>query len=303
MTRILIALSWALLLGACSIPEDYLREPAPPPRPAVVQPIAPSGQEVVTVRRGEDISAVARRVGVGRVALIEANGLQPPYRVREGQRLLVPRPGRPAVAARPAEPRVIEPRAVEPRPEPRAPEPRVSEPREPRRPAEPPRLDPPRVDPPRVDPPREAPRPEARTEPEPDPATPARAGRFRWPVRGDVISEFGPRPSGLQNDGINIAAPRGTPIAAAENGVVIYSGNELRGFGNLLLVRHADGFVTAYAHCDEILVRRGDQVRRGQTIARVGSTGNVSQPQLHFEVRRDSRPVDPRPHLGPVGAN
>lgn len=286
----------ALTLGACAIPDEYLREPPPQP----VQPAQP--QETVVVRRGEDLNAVARRVGVDRRALIDANRLEPPYRLRPGQRLNVPR-ARHETPARAPEPRVVDARPPEPRPEPRTEtrpsEPRVVEPRAPTR-LDPPRVDPPRADPPRVEPRVEPPRQETRTEPEP---TPGQTGRFRWPVRGEVISEFGPRPGGLQNDGINIAAPRGTPIAAAENGVVIYSGNELRGFGNLLLIRHADGFVTAYAHCDEIVVRRGDQVRRGQTIARVGSSGNVTQPQLHFEVRRDSRPVDPRPHLGPPGAN
>ena len=123
-----------------------------------------------------------------------------------------------------------------------------------------------------------------------------------WPVRGVVVSEFGPKPGGLENDGINIAAPRGTPFRAADNGVVIYAGNELRGFGNLLLVRHESGMVTAYAHADETLVQRGDQVRRGQTIGRVGSTGNVTTPQLHFEVRRGTRAVNPSEYLGAISA-
>lgn len=127
---------------------------------------------------------------------------------------------------------------------------------------------------------------------------PARAGRvFLWPVTGRVISDFGPKGGGMHNDGINIAAPKGTSIRAAENGVVVYAGNELRGFGNLLLLRHADGWMTAYAHADELLVARGDRVRRGQVIARVGATGNVSAPQVHFEIRRGSRAVNPRDYL------
>ena len=126
------------------------------------------------------------------------------------------------------------------------------------------------------------------------PEPPARAGsKFAWPVRGPVVLGFGPKKSGLHNDGINIKAPRGAPIKAADNGVVAYAGNELRGFGNLILLKHADGWVTAYAHTEKVLVRRGDTVRRGQTIGRVGSSGNVSQPQLHFEVRRGTRAVDP----------
>ena len=90
---------------------------------------------------------------------------------------------------------------------------------------------------------------------------------FRWPVRGRVIAGFGPKPSGQQNDGINVAVPEGTPIKAAEDGVVAYAGNELKGYGNLVLVRHSNGFVTAYAHASELLVKRGETVKRGQMIA------------------------------------
>ncbi|MEX1108741.1 MAG: LysM peptidoglycan-binding domain-containing M23 family metallopeptidase [Dongiaceae bacterium] len=125
---------------------------------------------------------------------------------------------------------------------------------------------------------------------------------FLWPVNGKVISEFGGAEDGLHNDGINIAAPRGTPVRAAENGVVVYAGNELRGFGNLLLVRHADGFVSAYAHNESLLVERGATVARGQTIARVGSSGSVTSPQLHFELRRGTEAVDPREYLSDLGA-
>ncbi|MHA1599246.1 MAG: peptidoglycan DD-metalloendopeptidase family protein [Alphaproteobacteria bacterium] len=126
------------------------------------------------------------------------------------------------------------------------------------------------------------------------PVPPPRSGStFLWPVRGKVVTSFGPRKGGLHNDGINIAAPRGTPVRAAENGVVAYVGNELRGFGNLVLVKHAGGWVTAYAHNDKLLVRRGDKVARGQTIAQVGSTGNVARPQLHFEIRKGARAVNP----------
>ena len=116
---------------------------------------------------------------------------------------------------------------------------------------------------------------------------------FRWPVRGRVIAGFGPTPNGLQNDGINLAVPEGTPIKAAEDGVVAYAGNELKGYGNLVLVRHSNGFVTAYAHASEILVKRGETVKRGQVIAHSGQTGNVTSPQLHFEIRKGSTPVDP----------
>ncbi len=121
--------------------------------------------------------------------------------------------------------------------------------------------------------------------------------RLRWPVAGKVISGFGPRPDGTHNDGVNLAAPMGTDIHAAEGGVVAYAGDELKGYGNLVLVRHDNGWVTAYAHADEILVKRGDQIKRGQVIAKAGRTGQVDQPQVHFELRQGQKPVDPTPFM------
>ena len=108
---------------------------------------------------------------------------------------------------------------------------------------------------------------------------------FIWPVRGKVISKYGTKSRGLRNDGINIRAKRGSPVFAAESGVVAYAGNELRGFGNLLLIKHEGGWITAYAHNEKLLVKRGETLKRGQKIATVGSSGNVSTPQLHFELR------------------
>jgi len=116
---------------------------------------------------------------------------------------------------------------------------------------------------------------------------------FRWPVRGKVITSYGAKTNGKSNDGINLAVPEGTPIKAAEDGVVAYSGNELKGYGNLVLVRHANGYVTAYAHASELLVKRGDTIKRGQIIAKSGQSGEVGSPQLHFEIRKGSTPVDP----------
>jgi len=116
---------------------------------------------------------------------------------------------------------------------------------------------------------------------------------FRWPVRGRIIAGFGQSPAGQRNDGINLAVPEGTSVKAAEAGTVIYAGNELEGYGNLILVRHADGWVSAYAHNKDLLVKRGDTVGRGQTIAHAGMTGSVSAPQVHFELRQGSKPVNP----------
>jgi murein DD-endopeptidase MepM/ murein hydrolase activator NlpD len=116
---------------------------------------------------------------------------------------------------------------------------------------------------------------------------------FRWPVRGKVITSYGAKTNGKSNDGINVAVPEGTPVKAAEDGVVAYSGNELKGYGNLVLVRHSNGYVTAYAHASELMVKRGDTIKRGQVIAKSGQSGEVASPQLHFEIRKGSSPVDP----------
>ena len=125
-------------------------------------------------------------------------------------------------------------------------------------------------------------------------------GTFLWPVRGRVLEGFGTGQDGTHNDGINIAASRGAAIEATDGGIVAYSGNELRGYGNLILVKHPNGWISAYAHCDLVLVKTGQKVVRGQVIARVGATGNVSEPQLHFELRRGKKPVDPREYLPPL---
>jgi len=135
--------------------------------------------------------------------------------------------------------------------------------------------------------------------PNPDPMA---GGSFRWPVKGRVISGFGTKPDGGHNDGVNISVPQGTPVKAAENGVVAYAGSELKGYGNLVLVRHANNWVSAYANNEQLLVKRGDKVSRGQTIAKAGTTGSVSQPQVHFELRKGSRPVDPTKYMSSMAA-
>nr|WP_246776587.1 M23 family metallopeptidase [Microvirga sp. VF16] len=120
-------------------------------------------------------------------------------------------------------------------------------------------------------------------------------GDFRWPARGRVIAGFGANGG---NEGINIAVPEGTPVKAAEAGTVTYAGSEVKGYGNLVLIKHENGFVSAYAHNGSLSVKRGEQVKRGQVIATSGQTGNVTSPQLHFEIRKGAQPVDPLKHLG-----
>jgi murein DD-endopeptidase MepM/ murein hydrolase activator NlpD len=121
--------------------------------------------------------------------------------------------------------------------------------------------------------------------------------KLRWPVQGKILTSFGQRDDGTHNDGINLSVPMGTPVHAAEGGTVAYAGSELKGYGNLILVRHDNGWVTAYAHNEELLVKRGDKVQRGQIIAKAGRTGSVDQPQVHFELRQGSKPVDPVPFM------
>ena len=116
---------------------------------------------------------------------------------------------------------------------------------------------------------------------------------FERQTGNKVITAYGAKANGKANDGINLAVPEGTPVKAADDGVVAYSGNELKGYGNLVLVRHSNGYVTAYAHASELLVKRGDTIKRGQIIAKSGQSGEVGSPQLHFEIRKGSSPVDP----------
>lgn len=128
-------------------------------------------------------------------------------------------------------------------------------------------------------------------------------GRFGWPIEGGrMLSGFGPKPGGRYNDGINLKATQGAPIRAAADGVVAYAGDGIAGFGGLVLLKHGEGWVTAYAHAEELLVERGDKVSKGDIIARVGDTGSVDEPQLHFEIRRGRTPVDPMKHLPPRGS-
>lgn len=137
----------------------------------------------------------------------------------------------------------------------------------------------------------------AASPPGPGVATPGKSGGFLAPLEGPVIASFGSQADGRRNDGVNIAAAKGAAVRAAGDGEVVYAGDALQGYGNLVLVRHSDGWVTAYAHLDDILSRRGERVRRGQTIGTVGTTGGVAKPQLHFEMRLNNKAVDPKGRL------
>ena len=129
------------------------------------------------------------------------------------------------------------------------------------------------------------------------------APAFDWPVSGRVISDFGATANGGRNDGINLVASKDAPIHASASGTVTYAGDDLKNYGNLLLVKHSGGYTTAYAHADRLIVARGAFVTRGQVIGYVGQTGDVSSPQLHFEIRSGTTPVNPRSYLSSATAS
>jgi murein DD-endopeptidase MepM/ murein hydrolase activator NlpD len=263
----------------------------PPYRLSVGQSLVIPSTQTHLVQPGETIYTVSRRYGVDTYELARANNLAPPYALYTGGRLRVPRGGDAATTTVAAVPPRQLPAASIAAPAPKAP-PAVTVAPLPAPEASSTAPQPATAVPPAPQAAIATPPPEAPADP------PPRAGRgFLWPVQGTVVSRYGPKPGGLQNDGINIAAPRGTTVRAAESGTVVYAGNELRGFGNLLLIRHADGWVSAYAHADQLLVERGAQVTRGQAIAKVGTTGSVSEPQLHFELRQGVNAVDPLRYL------
>lgn len=253
-----------------------------PPRLAAVAPVrqeAPAethSGSLYIVQPGENLIGIARKHGMSVAELARANHIEPYVKVAMGDRLTIPGRARTQIAERAPAPAV---RAAPPKAAP----PQVA-------PARTAPVEPMRTENVRVATPEPVQAPEPAVKKEPVAAVPS----FRWPVTAHIVEGFGPRPNGTTNDGINFAVPEGTPIRAAEDGVVAYAGNELKTFGNLVLIRHADNYVSAYANAREILVKKGDTVRRGQIIAHSGQTGNAASPQLHFEIRKNSTPVDPR---------
>ncbi|MFG1392556.1 peptidoglycan DD-metalloendopeptidase family protein [Xanthobacter agilis] len=282
----------------------------PPNAPAA--PRTAGGSHVV--QAGETLTSVARLYNVTPAALGAANGIAPGNTVRTGQSLVIPPAGTAAaatsVAAAPAAPHATGTLGTVPAPAVASAKP-LPPPATGAKPAPAVAVAPAPAAP--VQTASAAPTPVVSRAPAPAVAAkvetaakvsavadaddaPRTAGggpQFRAPVRGRVISSFGPKPGGARNDGVNFAVPEGTSVRAAEDGVVAYAGNELKGYGNLVLIKHADGYVTAYAHASELDVKRGDTVRRGQIIAKAGQSGSVQSPQLHFEIRKGSTAVDP----------
>ncbi len=280
-----------------------------------------------TVQPGDSLSKIARQYGVEMRLIAEANDLQPPYVVVLGKTLWIPDPFQAAAAPVASQAdlppvNVAVPAGSAPRNTPIVKEQLAPPPGQDAFPPSP-TMQPQSLAPPPSQTvqtevlPRElntspenvpvdqqaAALPPVIAPEEPKPLTqppPRSAARFAWPIKGKIISGFGAAGKGLHNDGINISANAGAEVKAADNGVVAYAGNELKGFGNLLLIKHADGLITAYAHNDKLMVQRGDEVQRGQVISTVGRTGNVDTPQLHFEVRKGTQSLDPMKYLDPA---
>ena len=242
----------------------------PPYRLLVGQRLKLPRPRIHKVARGDTVYAISRKYGVAMSQLVHTNGLKPPYKIITGKTLRLPgavEADRPPVVRKSIRAGMNSPRDRKMVKSEKASKPAKTTHR--------------RVQRPKLPPTR---------------------GSFIWPIRGRVISRFGSKGKGLHNDGINLAAPRGTPVQAAQAGVVAYAGNELRGFGNLVLIRHKKGIMSAYAHNDTLIVKLGETVQRGQTIAKVGSTGSVDEPQLHFEIRSGRNAVNPTRFLGRMSA-
>jgi murein DD-endopeptidase MepM/ murein hydrolase activator NlpD len=250
--------------------------PAPALAPPASKPVAvaPAAATVHVVNKGDTLLSISRRNHVPVAELAKANHLDQSAKLSLGMKLTVP--GAKTTAVAPAAPASVVVAA------PAVPAPKMVLAAQPQSA----RLVQPAAN---VEVPAAAPEAPAVKSSEATGALPT----FRWPVRGKVITSYGAKTNGKSNDGINLAVPEGTPVKAAEDGVVAYSGNELKGYGNLVLVRHSNGYVTAYAHASELMVKRGDTIKRGQVIAKSGQSGEVGSPQLHFEIRKGSSPVDP----------
>ena len=219
------------------------------------------------VKTGDTLYSIARRHDLDVNRLAKANDIHAPFQIRVGQTLAIPSAG----GGEPV--RVAQPARQKPAPAAPAQKPLTVE--------------------------KAAARPADTAITRPQRAAFRKSdSRFIWPLQGDLISGYGVKPDGSRNEGINIAARDGAPIRAAADGVVVYAGDEIKGYGNLLLIRHPDDWVTAYAHAKRITVRKNQRVAQGQVVAEAGASGPVIRPQLHFEVRRDLRAHDPMKHLG-----
>lgn len=245
----------------------------------------PNAVPTYVVKQKDTVDGIAGRYGVSRQSIIERNNLQPPYTLRPGQSLQVPGaryvpPSEPVAAASTAAaapgggPGPVKRESLPPPPG-TPPEHKVAA-------AAPAAAAPSAGQPTPLSPPAASPPPAA--------ASP----RFQWPLRGKIITPYGSSGGGQKSDGIDIAADTGAPVKAADGGKVVYAGDGVPHLGNLLLIEHAGGYITAYGNNETLLVKKGDSVKKGQTIARAGASGGAPSPRLHFEVRRGgAKTVDP----------
>lgn len=259
--------------------------------------------ETIVVKGNENVYTVAHEHNVSMRELIVLNDLKPPFEIRSGQKLVLPAGGSSFSGdmappdSSPLEPvekkdlSPIVPAAVssEPLEAPEAPPPETN-----LKPKAQPTTQ--AADMQVLNGPLPTPKQTATTmaaQASADEGTVDVSTTMKWPLQGPILSSFGPKGSGLNNDGINIGAPKGAPVVAAAPGTVAYAGNDMKGFGNLVLIKHQGDMVTAYAHLDRVLVKKDSIVAQGDMIGTVGKTGNVASPQLHFEVRLNNQPVDP----------
>jgi len=223
------------------------------------------------VRPGETGIAIARAYGVEWLRIVAANDLIDPYILRAGQRIVIPATG-PLSAAERARAFHLDIEDIV-----TGSEPALATNERPARPS---------TSPARILPPTAA-----------IATPPRRTGSFDWPVEGSVVRKFGPGASGERNDGIKIAVPIDTPVLATADGVVAYTGDGVAGLGGLVMLKHGDGWTSVYGHTRQVLVQRGQSVKRGQAIALSGDSGFADRPQLHFELRNGRSPVDPAGQL------
>jgi lipoprotein NlpD len=226
-------------------------------------PPADGAQTIYVVQRGDTLYSIAWRYGLDFRNVAAWNGIRSPYLIHPGQRIRLR--GTPQMATVARAPPPPPPARARPRSDP------STTPATPRASPSP---------------------PSAAAAPARPPGAPSGTGRWQWPVRGEVIARFGQG----DNKGIDIAGQFGQPIVAADDGEVVYAGGGLRGYGELIIVKHDTRYLSAYAHNDEVFVREGDMVKGGQRIATMGRSG-ADRVKLHFEIRRDGQPVDPLGYL------
>ncbi len=247
----------------------------------------PTAVPTYVVKQKDTVDSIASRYGVSRQSIVERNNLQPPYPLRPGQTLQVPG-ARYVPPSAPAEASASVATATA-----------VADPSGGPGPVKREALPPP---PGTLESKTAAAAPGSPPAGQPTPLSPPAAAappassapRFQWPLRGKIITPYGSAGGGQKSDGIDIAADNGAPVKAADGGKVVYAGDGVSHLGNLLLIEHSGGYITAYGNNEALLVKKGEQVKKGQTIARAGATGGAASPRLHFEVRRGgAKTIDP----------